>query len=371
MEYDLYEDRRSRLTDMVKRNDCQAILVTNEINVRYLTGFSGDDTWLLVNKDEDLFVSDSRYTEQLAFECPDLAVYCRSMSMGMITKTAEVIQEELPKGTNVGIEGNSMPAATRDALQELLPDFTLVSLNDPVEELREIKDEHEIESIRLAVTCACRAFNSVRHSIRPDDTELEFSRELEYAMLKLGSQERAFPTIVASGKRAALPHAVPKDCFTASGGELLLVDWGAKINSYVSDLTRVLIVTRHPTRKLRGIYNTVLKAQQAAIDIIKPGIPCCEVDAVARRVIADAGHEKAFSHNLGHGLGMVVHDRGGFRMANKTLLKPGMVITVEPGIYYPGWGGVRIEDDILVTKRGCEVLSEGFPKEFDEMFIDW
>lgn len=365
-----YEVRRERLLAAVQKQGCQMILVTNFTNVSYLTGFSGDDSWLLVSPKNTVLVSDTRYTEQIMHECPGLNAHCRVMGEDMISTVSKLFRDALPKGAKIGIEGGSMTVVVRDALADAATGFTLVALSDPVEILREVKDESEISAIRKAITCACRAFNAVRHTVEPWHSELDFSRELECAMLKLGSQERAFPSIVAVGARAALPHAVPTSTAHLGDSELLLVDWGAKVDSYMSDLTRVLITRAKPTKRLRSLYNAVLKAQKAAIDFIKPGIPCCEVDAVARGVLTDAGHGKAFSHNLGHGLGRVVHDRGGFRVGNKTLLKPGMVITVEPGIYYPDWGGIRIEDDILVTKKGCEVLSEGFPKEFDDMFLD-
>ena len=244
-------------------------------------------------------------------------------------------------------------------------------MNSAVETLREIKDREEIRAIRDSIRCAEKGFEIVRHSLRPDQTEIDVRNELEYQMRKMGADDRGFPTIAAVGPRAALPHAVPTDRFRVRDAELLLIDWGAKKNFYVSDLTRVLITAAKPSSKLRKIYQIVLDAQKAAIAAIRPGVMAEEVDAAARRVIENAGFGKAFHHGLGHGIGLVVHDQGRLSVGCKTPLRPGMVLTVEPGIYLPDWGGVRIEDDILVTRSGVTVLSDGFPKEFDEMIVDF
>ena len=194
-------------------------------------------------------------------------------------------------------------------------------------------------------------------------TEKELADELEYQMRKFGAKDRAFPSIVAAGPRAALPHAVPTD---GPIGEQtsLLIDWGAQENLYRSDLTRVLTFGRPPA-KFRKIYETVLEAQMATIGAIQPGMTGGEADAVARGVITKAGFGKRFEHGTGHGLGLDVHEGPRLGKGCQTVLKPGMVVTVEPGIYLPGWGGVRIEDDVLITRTGCEVLSS-YPKGWDD-----
>ena len=184
-------------------------------------------------------------------------------------------------------------------------------------------------------------------------------------MRLLGAEEKSFPPIIAAGGRAALPHANPTSQ-TSERQSLLLFDWGAVVNGYMSDLTRVLIFTPN-NKKLRTVYETVLQAQLAAIAAIKPGKVCEEIDAVARNIIKDAGFGKHFGHGLGHSIGLRVHEAPRFTPGDKTVLKPGMVLTVEPGIYLKGWGGVRIEDMILVTKSGCEVLTRAVPKTFEEM----
>jgi Xaa-Pro aminopeptidase len=194
---------------------------------------------------------------------------------------------------------------------------------------------------------------------------MDIRNELEYRMRLNGAEDKSFPSIIGVGSRAALPHGSPSSLKLA-GQSHLLIDWGTIINGYMSDLTRVLIFPKKD-KKLRIVYETVLKAQEAAIKTVKPGKSCNEIDAVARSVIHDAGFGKYFDHGLGHSFGLEIHETPRLVGGDHTILKPGMVLTVEPGIYLKDWGGVRIEDDILVTKTGCEVLSRSIPKSFDEM----
>lgn len=242
-------------------------------------------------------------------------------------------------------------------------------MEDPVEKLREIKDKYEIAAVRSAIHSTIRGFELLRCGLKPEQTEVDIRNDLEYNMRKFGADTVSFPSIVAVGSRAALPHAVPTVKNKVADGELLLIDWGAMKDLYAGDLTRVLITSPKPSDKLKRIYNIVLEAQMAAIEAIKPGMICGEIDAVARNYIKKAGYGNYFDHGLGHGLGLVVHDRGAFRPGNQTELKPGMILTVEPGIYIPGWGGIRIEDDVLITRAGCENLSAALAKSFDDMIV--
>ena len=369
---DRYAIRRDRLVSKLKKEGCSSFLVTNFLNVSYLTGFTGDDSYLLITPDHAVLISDSRYEEQIAGDCPDLPVYIRSKGETMLNALVAVFAKYLPKERTkkTGIEAGSVSLHFSSQLGSLPELGEFVPLLDWVEELREIKDKFEIDAIRVSLRCAVHAFNVVRHSLLPDLSEKDIRNTLDYHMMKFGADSLGFPSIVALGPRAALPHAIPTDQSRVGDHELLLIDWGARKDFYVSDLTRVLITSTKPSAKLRRVYNIVLAAQAAAIAGIKPGVTCAEIDGLARSYIEDAGFGKEFGHGLGHGLGMLVHDRGSFSVGSQTVLKPGMVLTVEPGIYLPGWGGIRIEDDILVTRSGCEVLSEEFPKEFDEMMVD-
>ena len=334
--------------------------MTSPVNVRYLSGFTGGDGTLLLRRDGATLLSDGRFTLQIEEECSELNdVYIRSGNETMATAVAHVFGKS--KSGRLGVEAESLTLAESERLAEKLPKTTIVPTKDVVETFRQIKDKSEIDAIRKAIDVAAAAFADSRLILHRDHTEIEFRNEIEYRMRLHGAEDKSFSTIIAAGPRAALPHAVPTSQ-RIDGQPMLLVDWGAAVNGYMSDLTRVIVFS--PTKKLRTVYETVLKAQLAAIAAIKPGKTGAEIDAVARNVIKDAGFGKHFNHGLGHSIGLQVHESPRLRCDHSTVLKPGMVLTVEPGIYLKDWGGVRIEDDVLVTKTGCEVLSRQVPKHF-------
>ncbi len=360
-----YEQRRRKLISLIRQLDLDALLVTNFTNVTYLSGFTGDDSYLLVGPSLEILLSDPRYTEQLGEECPDLQLAIRRPPTNIVTLTADVAQKA--KLGRIGVEAGTMSLELHERLSAALPRATLVPTGGLVEQLREIKDKEEVKEIRQAIKLAEKVFVMLRAGLRPDQTERQIACELEYQIRRLGGSGCAFPPIVAVGPRAALPHAVPTDqCIAAD--PLLLVDWGAKAHLYMSDLTRIL-VTGRISPKLERIYGVVLKAQEQAIAAIRPGALMSEVDAAARNVISDAGYGKQFGHGLGHGFGLEIHEATRLAADQHRPLKAGMVITVEPGIYLPGWGGVRIEDDVLVTRTGHEVLSN-LPKALDQCVVD-
>ena len=283
----------------------------------------------------------------------------------MIERIEKVVKQT--KTSMLAYEASSMTVELHERIAGRLTKTKLVLTSGLVEELRMIKDKAEIEEIRQSVWYAERAFGMLRASIRPEQTEKEVADELEFNMRRLGAAGRAFASIVGVGPTAALPHATPGDRRIAED-PLLLVDWGARGTLYRSDLTRVL-VTGKISPKLRRVYGVVLKAQQKAIKAIRPGAIASDIDAVARKEIANAGFGKYFGHGLGHGIGLDIHEEPRLSTANHTALKAGMVITIEPGIYLPGWGGVRIEDDVLVTAKGHEVLTS-VPKQFEDAVVD-
>jgi len=231
-----------------------------------------------------------------------------------------------------------------------------VPTTDRVELLRQIKDEHEIEAIREAIAFAEEAFEMVRPELREGASEKEIADLLEANLRRCGATGSSFPPIVAVGARAALPHARPTETSRIGDDDFVLLDWGATGRPYKSDLTRV-VVTGKVTSEFETIYRTVLLAQERAIAAIRPGVRAHDVDAEARSVIEQAGFGRFFDHGVGHGLGMEIHESPRLRKQSETILQPGMIVTVEPGIYLPDWGGVRIEDDVLVTSDGCEVLT--------------
>lgn len=356
--------RRDRLRRAVHKANAEAILVTDFTNVTYLTGFTGDDSFLLLRQDGEVVISDPRYTTQLGEECPGLELHIRKPGVKMLQAVVRVLKRA--KVRRLAIEADSMTVSTRDKLAQELPAMEILSTSGLVERLRQIKDRGEIELMRQAIRYAEKGFAALRATIQPEQTEREVANELQQQMRRFGARGEAFPSIVAAGPRAALPHATATDQKIGSSG-FLLVDWGANGGLYRSDLTRVLVTGKIPP-KLQRIYEVVLKAQLKAIAAIRPGVVAADVDRVARDLISAAGFGRYFGHGLGHGLGLQVHEAPRLAADSRTVLKPGMVVTVEPGIYLPGWGGVRIEDDVLVTRTGHEVLTS-VPKQFEEALV--
>lgn len=359
-----YQARRERLLRGVRKADADALLVTNFTNVTYLTGFTGDDSYLLLGRHGEAILSDGRYTTQLSEECPGVELRIRGPGVNMLDLVAKALRAA--KIRRLAIEADSMSVAQRDQILSKRPKLELVATSGLVERLRQIKDAGEIAELREAVWYAEKAFAVLRAGLRPGRTEKELADELEHQMRLFGAQGCSFPSIVAIGPRAALPHARPTNR-SLGENDFVLVDWGAAGKLYKSDLTRVLMVGKI-SPKLERVYRVVSSAQQQAIASIRPGIAANAVDQVARQIIDQAGFGRYFGHGLGHGLGLEVHE--GPRLAAKSpvVLKPGMVVTVEPGIYLPGWGGVRIEDDVLVTRSGHEVLTS-VPKRLEDSVV--
>jgi Xaa-Pro aminopeptidase len=359
-----YAARRAKLRRSFRKSGIDALLITNFTNVTYLTGFSGDDSYLLVTAKNEVVVSDPRYTTQLEQECPGLESSIRSPGVGMVERVADIATSA--RVGKLGVEASSMSVALHDQIQSRLPKVELISTTDLVEKLRVIKDKDEVADTRRAIWIAERAFGVLRASLRPERTEKEVADELENQTRLYGGKSCSFPPIVAVGPRSALPHARPTDAKIGDDG-FVLVDWGADAGPYVSDLTRVL-VTGKISPKLERIYRVVLSAQEQAIAAIRPGRTCHEVDHVARSIIGKAGFGKQFGHGLGHGIGLEIHEAPRLAAKVETKLEPGMIVTVEPGIYLPGFGGVRIEDDVLVTRDGGEVLTS-VPKQWEDALI--
>jgi Xaa-Pro aminopeptidase len=367
--------RRERLWQAVQREQLDGMLVTNPVNVSYLTGFSGESSFLALSRSRAILLSDGRFTEQIAEECPGLEAHIRPPTQVMTEVTASILAGLGVR--SVGYESGHLTVTELQALSDQAQDIAWKGGADRAERLRELKDADEVTQIREAIRIAERAFAMFRAMLRPDDCEKDLADAMEAFVRRAGGKAGSFPTIVAVGARAALPHAPPTTHRLAESA-LVLVDWGASGVFYKSDLTRVLWTGHNgaatdPTAdlgKLEKIYGIVLEAQQRAIRAVRPGIAACDVDGVARSWIADAGYGSYFTHGLGHGLGLQVHEAPSLRPTSKTVLQPGMVVTIEPGIYVPGWGGVRIEDDILVTPDGADVLTS-CPKDFASCRVDY
>lgn len=366
---EFHRGRCEKLRKLVKKSGAGAMLVTDFVNVTWLTGFSGDDSYLLVFPDGEVLISDSRFMLQIPAECPGLGYVIRDTRTTMFDAIRAEIQKAFPQtspeSVTLAVEADRMTLASGRKLEEKVTPL-LLPLSGMVDDLRQIKDKAEVELIRQAGKIAKNAFLAMRATLAPHKTEKQIAAELEYTMRLLGAKAEAFPSIVAIDAHAANCHAIPRDV-TLEGAGMLLVDWGANLDGYRSDLTRTLAIGEM-TKEFRKIYKIVLDAQRKAIEAIQPGKKCSEIDAVARNHIAKHGYGTHFGHGLGHGLGMHVHESPRFSPMCDTELRPGMVLTVEPGIYIEGWGGIRIEDDILVTRRGCEVLTD-VPKNLDEITV--
>jgi Xaa-Pro aminopeptidase len=348
-----YSFRRSRLRELIQAAQCDSMLVSNVNNVRYLTGFTGDDSYLFISADEELLISDPRYEIQIAQECAGLPTKIRRPA----ELTLSIVCEQL-KQRRLGdlvVESGSLSVDTFDQLAEQAEVGQLRRGAVRVESLREIKDEEEVALIRRAVDIAQRAFSSVKVMLTSRQTEADVANEIERLIRQLGGSGCSFVPIVAVGPRAALPHARAGQS-TIGSDSFVLIDWGATVDGYRSDLTRVLLTSKIPAKFLQ-VYQTVLAAQQAAIAAMKPGVMTSEIDRIARGVIESAGMGEQFNHGLGHGIGLDIHEAPRLGKTQDRPLLPGMIVTVEPGVYYPGWGGIRIEDDILITETGCETLS--------------
>jgi Xaa-Pro aminopeptidase len=350
---------------MLKTDRVDGLLVVSVSNVGYLTGFTGDASALLLTRDRTLMISDGRYTTQLAQECPDLEVHIRPIGQELIPGIAAVV-EKLGLG-RLAFESAFVSAADFLTLKEKLAGVDLRGVTARVEALRAVKDRDEIAAIREAIDIAERAFAMLRAGLRRDESEKDVADALEGYLRRCGATSASFPPIVAVGARSALPHARPVPETRIGQADFVLLDWGATGRPYKSDLTRIL-ATGKVTPKFEKIYRTVLAAQARGIAAIRPGVLARDVDAEARSVIEEAGFGRFFGHGLGHGLGIDIHEAPRLHKDSEVKLEPGMVVTVEPGIYLPDWGGIRIEDDVLVTPEGSDVLSH-VPKSLDSVRV--
>jgi len=346
------EDRRRRLARELERRKLDALIISTGPNVRYLTGFTGSNAALLVSSAAEAFLfTDPRYQLQVAQEAtcnfrvargpllpPLMALACRKRLL------------------RLGFEKGRLTFAEFELLEEnLFLEASLQPVAGLVERQRMIKSASEICLMRRSARTNSKAFTRAMRKARPGVTEAELAAELDYQMRLLGAHKPAFDTIVAFGARTAFPHAQPAANRLATN-QLLLIDMGASQDGYASDMTRMAFLGT-PGGKVRRLYGAVLEAQRVAIEAVRPGVPASQVDAAARRVLSARGLEKAFIHSSGHGLGLEVHEPPRLGRRDKTRLAAGMVLTIEPGAYLDGFGGVRIEDTAVVTPTGCEILT--------------
>lgn len=347
--------RVDKVVEQLRERELDALLVTGLVNVRWLCGFTGSNAAAVVGRDGLLrFLTDFRYLTQSADEVDE--AWEREIGQDLL----ELAVQRLPAG-RLGFDDAQMSVRTHAKLAELLPsEVEPVAAGGLVERLRMIKDPGELDKIRAAAALADRALTEVLERGLVGRTERDVAIDLVFTMMKLGAEAAAFEPIVAAGPHGALPHADPRDV-AIPAGTLVVIDWGAQLDGYASDCTRTFATGELDPRD-REIYATVLAAQEAALAAVRPGPLGREVDAVAREIIDAAGHAEHFGHGLGHAVGLEVHEEPRLSKQGTTALEPGMVVTVEPGIYVPGAVGVRIEDLVAVTDDGHEVLN-GLPKD--------
>jgi len=345
------ERKRTRLKKRLESHQLDAVLLLSLENIRYLSGFTGSDAVFLLTQKEAFFLTDSRYWTQAEDEVRDAQIVrYQKKTDGLVSLLLDL------KSKRVGFESSSLPFSLYQTLLEKLEGrIEFVPLEKELRNLRAFKDETELSLIRSAIRIASDAFLHVLKLIKEGAEERVLSLEMEFFMKRRGAEATGFDIIVASGARSALPHGRASDK-RIEKGDFVLIDFGSRFKGYHSDQTRTLFC-HSSTSEQRKIYDIVKEAHDRAIAKIRPGIPISEVDRVAREFIRTQGYGEYFGHGTGHGIGLAVHEDPVVNGENQDPLQEGMVFTIEPGIYLPGWGGVRIEDMVRVTADGAEVLT--------------
>ncbi|MDO9575788.1 MAG: Xaa-Pro peptidase family protein [bacterium] len=342
---------KRRIDKLREKMEVQALIVTDQTNIRYLTGYRGDNGVLLVTEEEVTLITDSRYEESSKQEVKGAEIVITND--GIFEKL--MMLSQFKKIKKVGFERENIKYSTHEKLKQSLKDKELIPVSNLVEELRTKKDEGEIKLIKKACGIGNMVLQEVLKKISLRSTEKDISAEIEFLIKRYGGDKQSFDTIVAAGDNSALPHAIPTDR-KIDNENILLIDMGVFCNDYASDMTRTFLLRKG--EKEKEIYRIVSEAQKRAIEALKAGIELKEIDRIARDYISDNHYGKNFGHSLGHGVGLSVHELP--RVSNKSTYKAeeGMVFSIEPGVYIPGYGGVRIEDLILITQTGYEVITK-------------
>jgi Xaa-Pro aminopeptidase len=351
-----FQARQAKLREHLATTRFDALLISHLPNIRYLCGFTGSAGLLLVEEAGSVFFTDVRYDTQAHEEVKGAKVVIARKAVMQAIGDLLGRRRRRAKGWTVGIEADHFTVAEKKRLAKLMPSGIALKDAPPiVERARTVKDEDELKQIRAAVVLGAKLFDRAVEVLRPGLKEVEVAAEMELAARRGGAEEMSFPTIIASGARSALPHGRASEQPIAAGG-FVVCDFGVILSGYCSDQTRTVWVGSVP-EDARQAYQAVREAQQAAIDAVQPGIPVGEVDAAARKVLHKAGLGRYFTHSTGHGVGLEIHESPRVADGQREILQPGMVITIEPGVYFPGKWGVRIEDMVAVTAGGSEVLT--------------
>jgi Xaa-Pro aminopeptidase len=350
---------RKKIFKEDKKND--GFLITNLKNLYYLSGFNGEGT-ALITKDKNYLFTDLRFTELAQKENPDYEVITDEPSKknARILALKKIIEKKKIK--KIAFESSNLNYANFKKYSENFNMVEFLPTEDLIEQMRMVKDKGEIIKMKKAAQVATESLKELFGKIKPGIREIDIAAELAYIIRKNGADKEAFDTIVGSGERSFLPHVKPSKK-KISVGELVIIDMGANYQNYNSDITRTIIMAKE-NKKYKEIFSIVLEAQETALEFLKPGVKCKEVDWVARNIIEKNGYGKYFGHGLGHGVGLDIHELPKVSFSEDTILLLGMVVTIEPGIYLPEIGGIRIEDTVLITEDGYEILTS-FPKNLN------
>ncbi|MBF0413646.1 MAG: aminopeptidase P family protein [Desulfamplus sp.] len=358
------DNRIKRLKNLIKKNNFDAVTIFSDENRRYLSGFTAQDGnydessgFLVITQNDLILATDSRYKLQAQNEAELYSIYC--YEKGLAVELPDILKSLSEKPGTVAVEASRITFELYNKIREKIGDkeleVELVSAEDALKYFRIIKDNEEIEAIKASLKIAENAFLQLKPHIHSGMTEREAAWLLERLIRENGADSLSFPVIAASGPNCALPHAIPSDR-RFQKHEPLLFDFGAKLNGYCSDISRTLVIGEADAM-FKDVYETLFNAQKMAIEAVRPGIKCSDIDKIARYYIDNSKFKGRFGHALGHGVGIAIHEPPRLSRLDDTPLQAGMVVTVEPGIYIPEWGGIRLENMVRVTESGAEVLN--------------
>ena len=348
----IFQNRLNKLHEYISIKNYDGMYITNSTNIRYLTGFTGSAGLLLVLDQSAYFFTDGRYIQQSKEQVQNAQITIISNSYFDELKNHNLLSSKM----NIGFESEHMSFSYYETMIANFPKINWISTNSIVENIAAIKDNEEIESLKTAIEITDEVFTKIIPEIKQGVTEKYISTKISYLFKMNGAEGDSYESIIAGGPRSALPHARPTDR-KFEKGDFIVMDFGALYNGYHADMTRTLVVGK-PTNKHTEIYNIVLESQLNGISTARSGIPCSDVDNACRNIINANGYGDMFTHSTGHGIGLEVHTLPRVHKNNHDLLKQNQVITIEPGIYIPDWGGVRIEDDCLILDSSCLPLNK-------------
>jgi len=353
-----YKSRISYLRDQISKTDIDTLFISNKDNIRYYSGFTGTFAFLLISESKAIIITDSRYTLRAEEESPDYEIYQLKSGDNWIENSTNIAKTKI-----IGYEGDYVSVNLLNQLQKKAEKINKwKDFSEKITLGRIIKSDEETEILQKTINISDSAFNNVSKKIVTGMTEKDVGWEMEKEMRELGAESPSFDTIVASGINGSKPHHSPTDKLI-SDNEAITIDMGAKYKGYCSDLTRTIFIG-DPDEKFKKIYTTVLKAQLISMETAKPDMTGEEIDKIARDIITSEGYGEYFGHSLGHGVGIEIHENPGVGPNSKNNIKPGMVYTIEPGIYIENWGGIRIEDMVIMTENGNNLLSHALKETY-------